>query len=451
MTVRRIVGGLVTALLTLIVAVAAAIPAGAAPDCPSIDAVAVPGTTQTSTDANPRTPVGILASILEPIKQRAKIAISTFYTPYPATILGSDGVGYKSSKDAGIDSTNAHLKATAARCPKTDFILTGYSQGADIAGDVAAVIGHDRGVIPANRLLGVALLADPSQSPVDQPTIGLHDPGMGFAGVRTGGFGALAARDGILSVCAPLDYYCNLPQNDLVMRFIGHLGSQIDDSDPAGSAQKLSTLFMAGLIAPATAAVSQILQLVNDPQLIPHLIQRGVMFAKALADQLFFLGGPQVAATASDLVNTATQAIALVRSRSWTAIPALIAAISTKAAAVGDALSRMRDQTGSINTSGFGPVGTALVGAHGNFADAATAVLNAISVATGGLGLRSTGVFGPTFGQFTAASVAAAFKHFAEFINGGFHTNYDTAILDQSGHTGTQILQKFIVNKIREV
>ena len=48
--------------------------------------------------------------------------------------------------------------------------------------------------------------------------------------------------------------------------------------------------------------------------------------------QLFFLGGPQVAATASDLVNTATQAIALVRSRSWTAIPALIAAISTKAA-----------------------------------------------------------------------------------------------------------------------
>lgn len=73
---------------------------------------------------------------------------------------------------------------------------------------------------------------------------------MGFAGVRTGGFGSLTTRDGVLSICAPRDYFCNLPQGDLVMRMIGHLGSHLDSADPAGSARRLATLFMSGLIAP---------------------------------------------------------------------------------------------------------------------------------------------------------------------------------------------------------
>ncbi|WP_255708157.1 cutinase family protein, partial [Microtetraspora sp. AC03309] len=207
------------------------------------------------------------------------------------------------SKNAGIDSANARLKLVANRCAKTVFILSGYSQGADVAGDIAAAIGNNRGVIPASRLLGVALVADPSQAPVGQPTIGLPKPGMGFAGVRSGGFGSLTQRNGILAICAPRDYYCNLPQGDVVMRFIGHLGSHLDASDPAGSAQKLATIFMAGLIAPATAAINQILALVNDPNLIPNLVSRGVAFAKALAQQLFWLAGPQVAGPATDLVN----------------------------------------------------------------------------------------------------------------------------------------------------
>lgn len=448
---RRTPSALISLTTALVLALPVAPTANAA-DCPAIDAVAVPGTTQTTPDADPHHPVGVLASILEPIRERAKIALSTFYTPYPATIVGgTDGGGYKASKDAGIDSTNAHLKSVATRCPKTNFVITGYSQGADIAGDVAAAIGHNRGAIPADRLLAVGLLADPSQSPIGQPTIGLNDAGMGFAGVRSGGFGSLTGRDGVLSVCAPLDYYCNLPQGDLVMRFIGHLGSHLDASDPAGSAQKLSTIFMAGLVAPATAAISQILQLVNDPQLIPHLIQRGVAFAKALATQLFWLAGPQVAATASELVDAATNVINLIRSRQWTALPGLITALSVKATNVGAALNQMHDKTSAINTSAFGPVGTGMAQGSPDIASLATAVLNAVNVATGGIGARSTGMFGPTFAQFTADTVATSLRHFAEFIKGGFHTNYDTTALDPQGHTGTQILQKYIVNQIRRV
>lgn len=420
--------------------------------CPVVEAIAIPGTTQTSNDANPGEPVGVLGDILEPLRKWTK-KLSTYYAPYPATIIGgTDGGGYLASKTAGIDSANARLKSTAARCPKTAFLLTGYSQGADAAGDVAAAIGNNKGVIPANRLLGVGLVADPSQSPVGQPTIGLKNPGVGFAGVRAGGFGSLAGRNGILSVCDPGDYYCNLPQSDVVMRFIGHLGSHLDATDPAGSAQKLSTIFMAGLIAPATAALQQILQLVNDPQLLPNLVQRGIGFARALGQQLIWLAGPQVAAPAADLIDTATQVINLIQGRQWAALPALIGSIAGKVAALGTALGSLRDRTSTINTSGFGAVGNGMSQPNGFNAEGLTnALLNAITVASGGLGTQSTGAFGPTFSQFSATSVASAFKHFAAFINGNFHNNYQSTALDQGGHTGAQIIQKYFANQLTKL
>lgn len=439
-------------LLSTVAILAGAPPVAAATTCPGIDAVAIPGTTETDPKADATKPVGILGSVLEPLKRHSHRALSTFYTPYPAAIFGgTDQGGYQASKQAGIDNASTHMKAVAQRCPNTKFLLTGYSQGADAAGDLAAAIGHNKGAVPADRVLGVGLIADPSQSPVDQPTIGLLHPGMGFAGVRTGGFGALADRNAVLSICAPLDYYCNLPQNDLVMRFIGHLGSHLDLADAADSAQKLSTLFMAGLIAPATAAVKQILQLVNDPQLIPNLVRRGIAFAEALAQQLFWLAGPQVAATASTLVSAAHDVISLIRARAWTSLPALITSIATKASTLSTALSQMQDKTRAVNVSGFATVGTQLASTTPQIGDLVSAVLNAISVATGGIGTHTTGLFGPIFSRFSADSVTTALTHFAEFIKGNFHCNYDSTALDPAGHTGTQLVQRYFFKQISQL
>jgi hypothetical protein len=63
-------------------------------------------------------------------------------------------------------------------------------------------------------------------------------------------------------------------------------------------------------------------------------------------------------------------------------------------------------------------------------------IRNAISVATGGIDTQATGVFGPTFAQFSAATVVAAFKHFIEFMNDNFHNDYDATPLDRSGNPG---------------
>ena len=111
----------------------------------------------------------------------------------------------------------------------------------------------------------------------------------------------------------------------------------------------------------------------------------------------------------------------------------------------------MKDKTTTINVSGFGPVGSGLAQPGVNIGDLAAAVLNAISVATGGVGTQSTGMFGPTFSQFSATTVASALKHYADFIQGGFHENYATTPLDQSGHTGTQIVQRYFVNQINKL
>ncbi|MCH9731984.1 MAG: cutinase family protein [Actinomycetia bacterium] len=444
-------GALATALFALTPLLASAPPAMAAA-CPTVEAIAVPGTTQTHPRADPKTPVGVLGKILEPLRKHAPVKLTTYYTPYPATIVGGgENGGYKASKEAGIDATNARLKAVATRCPSTVFLLTGYSQGADVAGDLAATIGHNRGIIPASRLLGVALVADPSQAPTGQPTIGPKRPGIGFAGVRSGGFGSLTQRNGLLSICAPQDYYCNLPQGDVVMRLIGHLGSQLDPADPAGSAKKLATIFMAGLVAPATAAINQIITLVSDPNLIPNLIQRGTSFAKALAQQLFWLGGPQVAATATALVNAATNVINLVSARAWTALPATITALAGRANDVGKALSQMAAKTSTINVDGFGPVGAGLSAPSADIDSLATAVLNAISIATGGIATQATGIFGPTFSRFSPATVASSLTRYAEFIRGGFHSNYHTTALDEAGHTGTEIVRRYLANQINKL
>ena len=149
MTLHRRLAALATCLSFSAALLLHSAPSALAANCPAVEAIAVPGTTQTNPQADPDKPVGVLGNILEPLRKNSPVRLVTYYTPYPATIVGgTDAGGYRASKNAGIDATNARLKAVADACPKTVFILTGYSQGADVAGDVAAAIGHNRGVIP---------------------------------------------------------------------------------------------------------------------------------------------------------------------------------------------------------------------------------------------------------------------------------------------------------------
>src|SRR3546814_1059484 len=55
----------------------------------------------------------------------------------------------------GIEAAAKVMQTRAAECPSTVFALGGYSQGADVAGDLTWLIGHDKGPIPAEKLIAV--------------------------------------------------------------------------------------------------------------------------------------------------------------------------------------------------------------------------------------------------------------------------------------------------------
>lgn len=73
---------------------------------------------------------------------------------------------YAVSKNRGVDALDAHLSDQAVKCPDTQFVIAGFSQGADIAGDMAERIsrGKTNPALTPERVLGVYLLADPGRS-----------------------------------------------------------------------------------------------------------------------------------------------------------------------------------------------------------------------------------------------------------------------------------------------
>ncbi|MFC7755367.1 cutinase family protein [Tsukamurella soli] len=110
-----------------------------------------------------------------------------------------------------------------ARCPLTSVILTGFSQGAAIAGDIASDIGNGKGPIPADNVIGVGLISDSRREPGYSNTVGPDPTGVGvevafngldidgltLRGQRPGGFGTLKGRT--WSLCGSHDPICNEP------------------------------------------------------------------------------------------------------------------------------------------------------------------------------------------------------------------------------------------------
>ncbi|OLT32954.1 hypothetical protein BJF84_24355 [Rhodococcus sp. CUA-806] len=140
-------------------------PQAGSPACPDNILVAIPGTTETNEQADPTVPVGMLRSVVDPLESEFSAQqLQTYTVPYVATIVNDKAQTYGTSKKEAIDRASQHIADKAAECPGTKFGLTGFSQGADAAGDLASKIGHGTGPISADRMFAVGLLADPGQT-----------------------------------------------------------------------------------------------------------------------------------------------------------------------------------------------------------------------------------------------------------------------------------------------
>ncbi|MET3959819.1 hypothetical protein ABIE52_006754 [Rhodococcus sp. OAS809] len=183
--------------------------------CTEFMAYLVPGTTETSAEADPSKPAGMLSKVGKQLEQEFGKKITVVYVPYSASAFDK-GLTYEASERSGVAATAALM----AKCPDSKIVLSGYSQGAQVAGDVAWHIGHGNGPVPAAAVRGVALLADPLRG--TEKLVGAKLSGAGVAGERKGGYGSLEGR--IKWVCDEDDMYCNTSSSN---PFIGVLGKAV--------------------------------------------------------------------------------------------------------------------------------------------------------------------------------------------------------------------------------
>jgi len=221
--VVALVGAMVTVLSGLSGVVGSGV-AAADPSCPKMYVVAIPGTWETSDHKH-----GPSHGMLTGVTQGLPSDIRVDYVTYSATAFPWEGNVYGKSRAEAIRNGDGLLSHMAAQCAGTKFGIVGYSQGADAAGDIASDIGSGHGVIPANRVVAVGLLSDPSRSPQDAQ-VGPRAGGAGAEGPRPGGFGWLSSVT--RTICAPSDLYCATASDDYVARFAGFL-TQVSDLNPA--------------------------------------------------------------------------------------------------------------------------------------------------------------------------------------------------------------------------
>lgn len=220
MTMRRSLSGVLALLLGLAGIVVAAGPASAAPTgCPKVYVLAIPGTWANGADP------GLMRAVTSNLGPETQVS----YVGYDATAFPWESAIYGKSKGQAVANTKGLALQMLSRCPGTKIALTGYSQGADAAGDVASEIGTGRQQIKPQQVAGVVLISDPRRSFKDN-LVGPPLSGQGSGGPRLDGMGYVLPR--AFTICAPKDLYCNVPRDYYVTRIAGYLA---ETSDPTPS------------------------------------------------------------------------------------------------------------------------------------------------------------------------------------------------------------------------
>lgn len=154
--------------------------------CADVEIIATAGTGAASVYDDPANIVsfGVGTNFVAHVVERFD-NVSAWQTPYPASAGVAGTVGpnkdtvvlpYGKSQQIGVERVVGRLSEMAPACPNTKWILVGFSQGADITGDVAQLISSRQAPIGPDRLLAAYLVADPGRARVlDQD--GMTDTG----------------------------------------------------------------------------------------------------------------------------------------------------------------------------------------------------------------------------------------------------------------------------------
>ncbi|MDV6277543.1 cutinase family protein [Rhodococcus erythropolis] len=235
-------------IAALVAGLAAPLLANAAPPaasgCTRYIGVFAPGTTETRADADPSKPAGMLGQVGR--KLEAMYGPNTFraiYPSYPAEAFLQSGMTYSASKTAGDQA----MATAMEQCPNSKFVIGGYSQGAQVAGDVAVTIGAGSGPVPAASVLAAVMLANPKLGTAGSQVVGPKLDGQGIAGPAAEGYGALSGR--VFDICHPEDKYCNT--NTGKDSFLASLGRVL--ANPPGTVAPTTATAVSATTTPSVA------------------------------------------------------------------------------------------------------------------------------------------------------------------------------------------------------
>lgn len=211
--------------------------------CPDVEVIAAPGTWESSATDDPinpmANPTSFMLTVTRPLQERfSPDDVKVWTLPYTAqfrNVHAMHELSYDASRSEGDARVQEEMRKTHSECPLTDFILIGFSQGAVILGDIASVIGTGAttDIVPAERIRGVALVADGRREAaygqhIGNPVVGVGAevalrpvniliqpivPEATMRGTRPGGFGSINGRT--VEICAPDDHICDAPLNVL--------------------------------------------------------------------------------------------------------------------------------------------------------------------------------------------------------------------------------------------
>ena len=107
---------------------------------------------------------GIIGSLVSAVESATSQSVSTDATDYPATL-----VPYASSVSAGVEALTEQLTTQTTDCPDSRIVLMGYSQGANVIGDVlggggGGALGRETAPIDqdiSEQVAAVILMGDP--------------------------------------------------------------------------------------------------------------------------------------------------------------------------------------------------------------------------------------------------------------------------------------------------
>lgn len=258
------------AAISAAAAVAGAVPIG--PGCPALYVLGVQGTGQSSPTADPLADTGVVGAVISPVLDAAPGLVQRSYIPYGAGFGGAVPGGGPEPYALSVTDARNRLDAAAVEilsaCPATLIAGVGYSQGAQAMSSFAADIGAGAGPVPANRIAGIVLYANPDRAPgapvlpgrpgqiVPDPAPGtrgtsvsqvaLTNPSAAGGGIASGaGYGDLAGR--VADICTDGDLACSAPDRAALLRVGAAIAAQADLRNPMSALVTLNGLLHAAL------------------------------------------------------------------------------------------------------------------------------------------------------------------------------------------------------------